>query len=499
MDRPRVLIITHDVVDEKMAGPAIRCWEFARALGREAEVTLTTPHASSLSPREFELVQHDEERLKDLASASDVIILSGATLWHFPFLRSVGAALVVDVYDPFLLESLPMLSRQPIIERRRRHVETLDALTDLLVWGDYFICSSEKQRDYWLGWLTALGRVNPGNYDDDPTLRQLIDVVPFGIPDEPPEHTRLVFKGVRPGVASTDHVILWGGGVYNWFDPLTLIRAMDRVAAQRDDVKLVFLGIRHPNPEVGGGEMAERAVALSRELDLYEKSVFFNDWTPYDERQNYLLEADVGISLHFAHVETHFSFRTRLLDYIWAGLPIIVTRGDVLSSLVEEHQLGWTVDYASVDEVTRAILQSAESRREEFQDRFADVAPKLRWKIVTEPLKDFCHHPRQASDQKRLEEGLHSLPALKLISQINALRREIRTRDQRISQLEQLSRERKTRIAALTGQVEVQGRQLAARDREIQRLEETLTDVRQGRVMRLLDGVNHIFKGRPLK
>lgn len=499
MDQPRVLIITHDVVDEKMAGPAIRCWEFARALGRGAEVTLATPHASSLSPREFELLRYGDERLEDLARASDVIILSGATLWHFPFLRSVGAALVVDVYDPFLLESLPMLSRQPVIERRRRHAETLDALTDLLIWGDYFICSSEKQRDYWLGWLNALGRVNPSTYDDDPTLRQLIDVVPFGIPDEPPEHTHPVVKGVRPGVAPTDHVILWGGGVYNWFDPLTLIRAMERVAAQRDDVKLVFLGIRHPNPEVGGGEMAERALALSRELDLYEKSIFFNDWTPYDERQNYLLEADVGISLHFAHVETRFSFRTRLLDYIWAGLPIIVTRGGVLSSLVKEHQLGWTVDYESVDEVTQAILRSAESPREGFQDRFADVAPELRWRTVTEPLKNFCHHARRAADQKRFEESLHLLPALKLISQINALRREVKTRDQRISQLEQLSRERKTRITALIGQVQARNRQLAAKDREIQRLEETLGEIRQGRVMRFLDGVNHIFKGRPLK
>lgn len=490
-----MLIITHDVVDEAMAGPAIRCWEFARILGRQTRVTLATPHSSSLSPETFELVQYDPEALDALACESEVVILSGAALWHFPFLRSIDAPRVVDIYDPFLLESLPMLSQKPPAERRRRHAETLDALTDLLIWGDYFICSSEKQRDYWLGWLNALDRINPRTYDADPTLRRLIEVVPFGVPDTPPEHTRPVIKGARPGVAPGDHVVLWGGGVYNWFDPLTLIRAMDRVSAQRDDVKLVFLGIRHPNPEVGGNEMAQQTVALSQELGLYERYVFFNDWTPYSERQDYLLEADVGISLHFSHLETHFSFRTRLLDYIWAGLPIIVTQGDVLSSLVEEHQLGWTVGYESVDDVTTAILDSVEVPRDEFGDRFAGVVRQLRWETVMEPLIAFCREPHQAPDRMWIGDDLQALPALKLISQIDALQRGLNKRDQRISHLEaRIShleatlREYERRAVDLAGQVE-------ARDQHISRLQATIREIRQGRVMRLLDGINHIVKG----
>ena len=39
---------------------------------------------------------------------------------------------------------------------------------------------------------------------------------------------------------------------------------------------------------------------------------------PYDERADYLLDADVGVSTHFPHIETEFSFRTRILDYLWA-------------------------------------------------------------------------------------------------------------------------------------------------------------------------------------
>ena len=57
-------------------------------------------------------------------------------------------------------------------------------------------------------------------------------------------------------------------------------------------------------------------------------------------RQNYFLESDVGIITHPQHIETRFSFRTRILDYLWAGLPVISTQGDILSALVEKKETG---------------------------------------------------------------------------------------------------------------------------------------------------------------
>ena len=492
----RILIITRDKVDERMAGPAIRCWEFARSLSKDAhQVTLATAQPTSLSPDTFELIQYDEAQLEALAAKSDLIILSGFALWLYPGLKLLNVPLVVDIYDPFLVESLPLLSNQPELERNRRHMEALDALTDLLVWGDFFLCSSEKQRDYWLGWLNALDRINPVTYDDDPTFRRLIDIAAFGLPNTPPQHTRPVLKGVYPGIAETDRVILWGGGVYNWFDPLTLIHAMKQVSVQRGDVKLFFLGIHHPNSNVDVSEMVERSVALSKELDLYEKNVFFNDWAPYDDRQNYLLEADVGISLHFAHLETHFSFRTRLLDYLWAGLPIIVTQGDVLSNLVKERQLGWTVGYESVDDVTAAILESAGVSRAEFGDRFAAITPQLDWDVTLQPLIEFCRQPRCAPDRRRARSDCQSLAALKLISQIDAMRRDINAKDERMIHLESLVREYKSQLVHM----EHLNNTVAARDAEIERVRDDINQIKQGRVMRLLDGVNHIFTGAFLK
>ena len=38
-----LLVISHDVVDTRMAGPGIRYWEMARALARRLDVTLAHP------------------------------------------------------------------------------------------------------------------------------------------------------------------------------------------------------------------------------------------------------------------------------------------------------------------------------------------------------------------------------------------------------------------------------------------------------------------------
>src|SRR5439155_20645751 len=111
--------------------------------------------------------------------------------------------------------------------------------------------------------------------DSDPSLRSLVDVVPFGIEVEPPRSSTRVLKGVVPGISTEDKVLLWGGGIWNWFDPLTVIRAVARVSQTRDDVRLYFLGLRHPNPAVPAMEMERRATALAAELGLTDRIVFF--------------------------------------------------------------------------------------------------------------------------------------------------------------------------------------------------------------------------------
>ena len=403
------LIIAGDRVGERMAGPSIRAWEMARSLhARGLPVMLAAPGGVALDAP-FECLAYDQrgETLREAASRAGAVVFQGLTLAQYPFLATIEAPLVVDIYDPFVLENLHARAEESASGRARSHVTDVAALNEQLERGDFFLCASEAQRDYWLGALTALGRINPLTYDDDPDLRRLVDVVPFGLPEVPAEATSTasVLRGEHPGIGVDDRVLLWGGGIWEWFDPLTLIRAIGRVSESRDDVRLFFMGTRTPSLYSPKQTMAARAETLANELGLLDKHVFFNHgWVPYEKRVDYLLEADIGASTHLPHVETRFAYRTRLLDCLWSGLPMLVTEGDVLADLVEAHDLGRVVPPQDVEATAAALAAlldevSDPATRASRSERFAAVREAMTWERATEPLASFAASPYRAPDR----------------------------------------------------------------------------------------------------
>jgi len=403
--RTRVLFISPDVVGPRMAGSGIRAWNLSRVLATHCDVTLAAPVSGRCEPPGFRLlpVTLDDPAEIDAALASaDVVISNGNLLHDYPQLADVTIPWVVDAYVPTPTEALAANRHREFPERLAGHRLDTRAVNRFLARADLILCASERQRDLYLGILAATGRLNPYNYDKDSSLRSLIDVVPYGLPAEAPVHTRAVLKGALPGIAPTDRVLLWGGGIWDWFDPLTLIRAVAEVARQRADVRLCFPGTRHPFAQrVPDMEMHARAVDLSDSLGLTGQHVFFLDWTDYADRPNYLLEADVGVSMHPAGLEARFSYRTRMLDYIWAGLPIIATDGDAFAELVREHNLGIVVPPGDVGAVSRAILDllGEPDARGVRATSFRSLAADMHWEEVARPLVAFCTRPHPAADR----------------------------------------------------------------------------------------------------
>ena len=399
--RRRIVVLTGDVLEPKMAGPAIRAWHMASTLAREHDVQLASTQESSLSHPDFPVRVVDERELEDLEAWCDVLIFQGNLMRQHAVLRDTKKIVVTDIYDPFHLEVLEQARNLDPPRRLLAVQSSTDVLNEQLRRGDFFLCASEKQRDFWLGQLAAVGRINPATYDRSENLEGLLAVAPFGVTDEPPRHTRPVLRGVVPGIGENDKVVLWGGGIYNWFDPLTLLRAIDKLRRRLPEVRLYFLGLKHPNPQVGEMKMADDAVALAEELGLAGTNVFFNhDWVEYGDRQNYLLEADIGVSTHLDHVETEFSFRTRLLDYLWASLPIVATSGDSLAALIETSGIGLTVPPGDVDALEDALFRLLDDDALNTSCRTAieRVVPRYRWSTVLEPLLEFCRTPSRAPD-----------------------------------------------------------------------------------------------------
>ena len=180
-------------------------------------------------------------------------------------------------------------------------------------------------------------------YDEDPALHKLIEPAPHGIrPDPLPEHATPAVRGVYAGISATDKLLIWNGGIIDWYDPATLLRAMAKIREHRDDVKLVFVGGAYPGlGSVGLGARFNEAIELSKELGLYNSHVFFDvSWVPYERMKDYMVEADLAVCTYFNNLETHFSFRTRFVDVFWAELPLVCTEGDVLADMVRDRESG---------------------------------------------------------------------------------------------------------------------------------------------------------------
>ena len=397
--RHRILVITGDTLTARMAGPAIRAWQMADALAAEHDVRLITVTRCEVTSSKFEVKAVDVPELREHERWCDVIVLQGWILYHAPFLRATEKIMVVDIYDPLHLEQLEQGRDEEETVRRENVRNATAALNEQLARGDFFVCASEKQRDFWLGQLSALGRINPITYDDDERLASLLAVVPFGLPDEPPVRTRPALKGVVEGIGPDDEVILWGGGIYNWFDPLTLVEAVNRLKDRRPQVRLFFMGMRHPS--VSKMRMAVATQDRADELGLTGVHVFFNDdWVEYDDRHNFLLDADVGVSTHLDHLETEFAFRTRILDYIWALIPIVATRGDVFAQLIERRQIGIAVPPDDTQALEEALFRTLDDKAfvEECRQNLVAVREDFAWSVALRPLVEFCRNPRRAPD-----------------------------------------------------------------------------------------------------
>ncbi len=459
----RVLIISVDPLYERLAGPGIRVVEMARYLAGTCHVVLAAPERADVSIPGVECVAIPPDEpgaLERLLTEVEVVVIQGFALRRYPYLKQLNRIVVVDLYDPFHLENLQLHSRHDDEAAYGGADFDRGVVNELLQTGDFFVCASERQRDFWLGALGSTGRLSPTWYRDDPAFRTLIDVVPFGVDPTPPRHHERVLKGVVPGIGVDDTVLIWGGGIWDWLDPLTVIRAMAEVRAARPDVKLFFLGHQHPNrADVPVMPMYDRAVALAKELGLYGETVFFNDhWVPYEERGSYLLEADLGISAHQEHVETRFAFRTRLLDYIWAGLPMVVAAGDTLADVVAARGLGAVVPVGDVAGFTRAILDLVleEDRRARMAEAFEAAREELIWPKALAPLLIFCRRPRYAPDRYRSRAEIAAAAPSPAV---------LPAQQKRLDELE----------AAIT-----------VKNEHIARLETLIKQLESGRVMRLL-------------
>jgi glycosyltransferase involved in cell wall biosynthesis len=386
----RVVVISADRVGERMGGSGIRAYEHARALQPHADVVLAAPRMGEpADPDSLDvpLVEYDflhQRALRPLLDGAEAVVAQPPWPHFMHELRRSGARLIFMLPHPEPLEVLEFARRRRPRIRRAGVTLTVDRMLDATRRGHHLACGSERQRDLWLGTLLAERAITPRRYDRDPTLRSVLDVVPFGIPAEPPRARADAVRERFPQIGADDEVVLWNGGVWSWLDAPTAVRAVAELARRGRPVRLVFMA----GPTSPAARAAtDQARAVARELGVLDDHVMFNDrWEPYERRADWLLAADCAISTHREHLETRFAVRTRVLDCLWAGLPVACTRGDELADRVERDGLGATAPEGDAAALADGVERILERGRAAYAEPLARAADDYRWERVAEPI-----------------------------------------------------------------------------------------------------------------
>jgi glycosyltransferase involved in cell wall biosynthesis len=394
----RIALVSSEPIRPRMAGIGIRYLEFARRLSAQGVATLllspAAPEESAgLQVGGFELRRCERRRLAEQLAGCDGVVAQGQ-LANDVVLAAPALPVALDLYDPWLVENLAYLPTLGLDPYRNDHASWLLQMSR----GDFFLCSSEEQRAFYLGFLAAIGRVNPELAAGDPDLRSLIDVVPFGVPDELPPHQPYLAPR-RPG----ERRLLFGG-LYDWYDPWTLLDAL--AALGRPD--WVLLLIRNPNPGTPQRLLAE-VERHCRRQGWWGSRVQALDWVPVERRYDLLRDVDLLVALDRPSLETRLSLRTRFLDALAAGCPVVTTEGGAMSRLLRHHGAGWVVPAGDPAALARALAEALEPPPGDaaaWRQGAQALAASFRWDRALAPLLRFCREPRRDATKERFVHAL---------------------------------------------------------------------------------------------
>jgi len=373
----KIIIFSTGVVKERLIGPEIRVWEFAKNLFNKGhDVTLAVPNNDFPSGLPFNISQYTDDNFNNLTKDKDVAVVQGDVYKKFiRFAERIPT--VCDLYDPYIIECLHLDPGS--------FPAAVQTLKEQLLNGDFFLCSSESQRLFYLGMLAILGRLDPAQFSKFNKFENLIDLVPFGAAEENLDFTKAANTG--------KYVNVFLGGVYTWYDPFTSLDCLKIILRKRNDIKFLFIKFPYNITAIKNieKEVLEYAVQIG-----VKDNVIFNDWVPYEERSKLYSDIDVALVIHRATLEASLSFRTRVLDLLSFGIPVITNEGGDLEKLIKDYECGLIVkenDSQALADALLLLIENQQKREEMISRGKALIKEKFLWEKVIEPLDEFCKNP----------------------------------------------------------------------------------------------------------
>lgn len=327
------------------------------------------------------------------AFAPDCVIAVNFSHCLYATKLETTAPIWMDIYG----DMLTIMQAAAYRARSNRGMETSIAfLGDVLRKGDVFSGCGLPQQHMMVGELAMAGRLNYRTF-----AYQFVRTVPPGSPpgnnvEVPRQQKRQLLT--KHEIGEDDFVVLWCGGYNTWTDVETLFKALTWAMAENPSLHYV---------SVGANTYEAPDNVYTQLLDLIDKSPFRHrfhmlGWRPWSEIPQYYRESDVGINIDALHYETIYGTRTRLVEMIADGLPVITSLGAELSYLLRDRGAALTFevgDWQGMGEQLVKLSQDDALREQMAATAHEFATTVLSFGATTKAVREWVRHPQLAPDK----------------------------------------------------------------------------------------------------
>ena len=263
--------------------------------------------------------------------------------------------------------------------------------------GDVFSGCGLPQQHMMVGELAMAGRLNHRTF-----AYQFVRTVPPGSPPGIP--AAIPRKAPRKlmaeqGISEDDFVVLWCGGYNTWTDVETLFKALTWAMAENPSLHYVSVGA---NTYEAADNVYVRLLSLI-DKSPYRQRFHMLGWRPWSEVPQFYRESDVGINIDALHYETIYGTRTRLVEMIADGLPVITSLGAELSYLLRDRGAALTFevgDWQGMGEQMVRLAAEPSLREQMAATAHEFAATVLSFAATTKAVREWVRQPRLAPDKQ---------------------------------------------------------------------------------------------------
>ena len=296
------------------------------------------------------------------------------------------------------------------IEMSARNSDNLDREYDAFnfenkIWtkalrrGDILLCANEAQKKFYTGVMAQVGRINPITYGDE----DLIQIVPYGIYREKAvAKNDPVSKLVKNKKAFK---LLWFGGIYPWFDLTNLLEAVKN-ANKTTPIELIMVGVKNPfNQHPDFIKRYEEVMDYIKNNNM-DEIVHITDWVKFEDRAEWYLGSDAVVLINNIGMENTLAWRTRLVDYVWADLPIVTNGGDPMSDILEANKAVYILPDLDAKTIEKEIIKISKDKEtlKQVSTNLSKVRRLFYWDKVTENLSKLIPKGYKPADAGLLKE-----------------------------------------------------------------------------------------------